>query len=846
MTDRAGTTPPYPPFPREGKNAHRSQDQLSPAYTVAAESIATETSIWLLGLAANGTLLLGSFWIARHGLRQPRGLAAALGTAVVFWAATTLGLEILGSSGAIRPESLLGLGMVAMVAGLVVRWFRPAVDRGPVYPPTEKRERGRENGSDAPVAQSLSRPCERAGRGRGPGTITHKAAKGRSSSFILHPSSFSYDALAGLALVLSTALVLGMRSLLLAVKVVSDGPIYHLYFAARWWKAGRLLLVAAPFGENAATYFPANGDLWFTWLITSWGGDRLAKVGQVPFLVLGALAAYGCARLLGASRPASLVATCWFASSTPLLLFSFEPNVDTIFVAGYLLAAYFFLRAICDSSDKYAMVLGALAAGEALGSKAVGVVFIPPLVVLAIGVTLVQRVPAWTKIARTLTVMVVPFVTGGYWYFRNGVLTGNLLYPLEVRLLGRTIWPGWYGPEAMRFSGYYVPVEDWRALVDTLAAVLDPRLVPFWLASLAGAWAVKNRQTGSSRLGTAVFSLLAILNIALYWLCIPYRTQQRFMLQALGLAVVPLALLFDRWRWLRYLGVILLGLHLLTPENWPFPARDDAIPWDLSQAVPNAIPGLIPLFPRYDKAVHGVGPSGSAVSLGLLCGIVLLAMLTVWAWSRISDGARRHWNRALVAALLSVAFLWLGYEDVWNDGKNARITVYPPFANFFIGWQNLERYAGPAGSRVAYAGTNIPYYLLGKALRNEVRYINIDRHRDWLLHDYHREAQARGEGNWPNPRPGWDRARPDYEAWIENLEAEGIQFLVVTRVNPAEGEHNVADSSGFSIERRWADLHPERFEPVYGRTQDDPWFRLYRFRASKMRTGSKVERRDSR
>ena len=47
-----------------------------------------------------------------------------------------------------------------------------------------------------------------------------------------------------------------MRSLLLAVKVVSDGPIYHLYFAARWWKAGRLILVAAPFGENAATYFP--------------------------------------------------------------------------------------------------------------------------------------------------------------------------------------------------------------------------------------------------------------------------------------------------------------------------------------------------------------------------------------------------------------------------------------------------------------------------------------------------------------------------------------------------------------------------------------------------------------
>ncbi len=154
----------------------------------------------------------------------------------------------------------------------------------------------------------------------------------------------AWDAMLSLALLLSVALVLGMRSLVLGVKVVSDGPIYHLYFAARWWKAGRLFLVASPFGENAATYFPANGDLWFAWLMASWGGELLAKVGQAPFLVLASMAAYGCSRRLGAERSASIVATCWFASCTPLLIFSFEPNVDTIFVAGYCLAAYFFCR----------------------------------------------------------------------------------------------------------------------------------------------------------------------------------------------------------------------------------------------------------------------------------------------------------------------------------------------------------------------------------------------------------------------------------------------------------------------------------------------------------------------
>jgi hypothetical protein len=142
---------------------------------------------------------------------------------------------------------------------------------------------------------------------------------------------------------------------------------------------------------------------------------------------------------------------------------------------------------------------------------------------------------------------------------------------------------------------------------------------------------------------------------------------------------------------------------------------------------------------------------------------------------------------------------------------------------------------------VAYAGTNIPYYLMARGLRNEVRYINIDRHRDWLLHDYHRAALARGHGHWANARPGWDRMQPDFQAWLDNLDAEGIELLVVTRANPGEGAHNVADVDNFPIERGWADSHPERFEILYGRQENDPWFRLYRVRRSKADRSGRVD-----
>jgi hypothetical protein len=177
---------------------------------------------------------------------------------------------------------------------------------------------------------------------------------------------------------------------------------------------------------------------------------------------------------------------------------------------------------------------------------------------------------------------------------------------------------------------------------------------------------------------------------------------------------------------------------------------------------------------------------------------------------------------------MTLAFLGLGYASVDSRSIDPKFRVYPPFREYYLGWRAFDEHVGPRGVRVAYSGTDLPYYLLGPGLRNEVRYVNIDRHRDWLMHDYHREAMARGQGTWPDSRPGWDRSRPDEQAWLENLDAEGIQLLVVTQVNPAEGEHNVADAEGFPIERRWADSHPERFVLLYDLEGQDPWFRLYR------------------
>lgn len=732
-------------------------------------------SAWLWTIALNGTLGLAGYGVARYGFRQPPGLPRLLAAVVLAWAWATLGLEILGSFGLLARLPLLLWSGAGLAIAFGVRWRR-----GPGAP-----------------------------------DVTPAAT-----------SRWETESVVALGLALWAMALFASQSLLYPVKVVSDGPIYHLYFAARWWKAERLFLIAAPFGETAAPYFPAVGDLWFTWLMVGWGGERLAKVGQAPFLLVASLAAYALSRRLGAGRSSALLASVWLATSTPLLLFAFEANVDTIFAAGYLLAVYFFVRDALGDDRGPSLALGAIAAGCALATKAIGVVFVTPLLALAALGVLTRRQGAREKGVGLLTLVLLPLATAGYWFGKNLLLTGNPLYPLRVAAFGRTWLAGWYGSGAMEHSVYYIPVSHWQACVDHILAVIDPRIAPLWVAALAGAWAWGRRPALPHARWVWACAALAVVNIGLFWILIPYRTQQRFMYPALGLSLVPLAMTLERGRWLRAAAALLLAVHLLTPHGWPFAADGKEVPWDLSPAVPNAIAAPIPL-PHTSaqlQAAWARPPVRDALGASVL--IALGTIGVAWAWTRVA-GAPESARRWAWAGLATAVWAGIVLSLSAPTASDPRLGFFASFPEYHQGWLQLDARSGPGGARVAYSGTDLPFFLLGAGLRNEVRYINVDAHPDWLMHDYHR---ALGFPTWPDSRPGWDRLHPDYEAWLANLRAERIQLLVVTKANPAEGAYNLADAERFPIERQWAEAHPEAFELLYGEAERDRNFRLYRVR----------------
>ncbi len=736
---------------------------------------------WLLmGLSP---LAVAAWLLAKHGFRVEPGPPRTLASATLAWAWVTLGVEILGTLGRLDPVWLVAWSVGALVAAGLVAWLRPW--------------------ADAP-SQPLG-----------------------SDQIRLGPAAIFAS-----GLLLWVLLRMGLISFIHPVKVVSDGPIYHLYMAARWWKAGRVFPVPTPFGELGATYFWANGEAWYAWLMTLFGGDRFAKVGQVPFFLLLGPAVETLARQLRVGASAARLAAVWLLTVSPLILFAVEPNVDAILVAGYVAAITFFVRAFraVGGVARGDLILGSLAAGLGMGTKPTGIVFFPPVLVGVLVLIAWRERRSLGRCFATFGLAIVPAVaTMIYWPARNAWLTGNPLYPLHVEMFGRVWLAGWFGPGAMTFSPFYVPLANWRALVDIVMQVLDPREFPVWLAAAVGLWALGRPRRADPlddrpEVDRWVWAItaLAAFDLAAYWLVIPYRTQQRFSLPAVALFSVALAKLFDRGSWARGIALGVLVLHVLTPQPWPIASKESDIPWDMLPYIPNILPALIfiPTSLTEWRLVIGQPKLWATILLGVG------AFGAVWFWNRplrVSAG-KRAWTTRLLALAWLAPFLAAG---AWCLGA-AYPMRFPVFEDFNAGWADLELRTGRDGARIAYAGNKIPYYLMGSRLENDVRYVNIDAHRDWLLHDYHRAASSGGKpATWPDPFPMWDRLRPDYDAWLANLRAENVDLLVVTRVNTDDGSQYAADRDRYPIERVWADAHPRVFRPIFGPAIGDPKIRIY-------------------
>jgi hypothetical protein len=524
-------------------------------------------------------------------------------------------------------------------------------------------------------------------------------------------------------------------------------------------------------------------------------------------------AVFGLTCQLGVKRHwACLPAALWGTGTLPILNSGFA-DVDLVLAAWYLISTWFLVR-YARGYKPGDLVCGALAMGAALGTKYIAILFVPALLLFA-GIAIGRSEQRWS---HGLLLVVGVTLPAAFWYVRNALLTGNPLYPLHQEVLGFPILRGWYRREALFSSEYHIPVTNWSALLLLLLRGMDPILVPFWLTGLVAAVCAAWR----NRLLPILLVAIALLHLTVFWAINPYQTQDRFLFAAFALLAIPVALQFERVPLLSVPFAGLLGWHLVVgPQS--------LVEW--IRAVMGIDSSRLFWPPLLPAPLHIVAESWSAtLSNRVIVGRFAL-LVAIMVAAAIGSVAFRPTNRRVAWAIASgvVALAGIGFRAYYSwvpeDYSRFRFIPYAPQIGYTPGWLILDELSRRP-LRVAYAGTNLPFYLFGSRLQNDVHYVNINGHGPFLMHDYHKLFMAHGEFLARSSTPDWDRREADEMAWLQNLRDQRINLLFLGFVNRAGGAHNFYDRDGFPIERTWADRHPEIFHPIH----TDARTRLYAVR----------------
>jgi hypothetical protein len=584
-------------------------------------------------------------------------------------------------------------------------------------------------------------------------------------------------------LLLPLVLALGLIAVDLPIHLASppsnwDAMTYHLHFPARWIQEGHLHHIPTVFSDNASAFAPQNGALLFAWSMALLGSDALSNVLQ-----FAALAAIGCAvhrlaRMSGVGPLASALAGATVVWIQPLRRLVASANVDAWMLAFWIMALAWLATYLRRPRVDLAAACG-LAAGLAAGTKTIGLtlalLLLPPFLLVA----LVRRRPAHLALwiaAATLG--------GGWWYVRNAVLYGNPLFPLELRA-GPWTLRGAYDLAALRAGEFHV-----GSLGGLLERVYDRWQLPLCLLLAAGFVALGWRSTTlSRRRGAELPAATALLLLAegfavLLWYAflVPHNSQTRFLLPALLLALVGWAGLLDRAgrrrRWASWAlaagGIVALALAGRPEREWLV----------RFEALRQAQVALLPL-------AIAVGLSYSALALR--------AVACRRAWRAGATGL-------LVAAALGTLALGVRSAEISRPSFLTR-TNFRAWSEGFLALQDPAL----AASRVAYSGANIPYALAGPRFRHRVVYCNTRGEAD----DGFYEFWQRDPRTYPYHKPGIYRG-PDerYELWLEHLERERIELVVLFALHTVERRYLPSTAAGFPPEQQWIARHPERFQPL--------------------------------
>jgi hypothetical protein len=575
--------------------------------------------------------------VRAHLLPELRGPAAWVAEAVVVLDALTLIGLALGTVGLFRRWAFVAA--VAVFAGVAVALTRSRTPRPRTGPP--------EPADPAPAPTPT-------------------------------PRWMKLLALGGAGLVVAQWTAQTVAGLRTGMRENVDTLWYHGPMSARFASTGSTRAVHH-FDLNPVTaYYPGGTSVLHGEGILLFGRDAASPLLNMAFLGLAFLAAWAIGRRFGSVAPSVLAVAV--VMGTPMLVGDLrygQPGAEYNDVVGVaLVLAAVALLVVCRTRWP-GLLLAASAAGLAAGTK---VSMLTPVAALTLAVVLLSR---GRRVRSVLLWAAASLATGGYWYVRNAMVTGNPLPAIDLPLTPRHFEP----PATSTVARHLL---DQRVVRNYYTPVLDRIVGPAWgvLLLLVVAGGVVGVVRGPSALQRVLGAVVLVTTAAYLVTPVFIGDPPIFFDTTVRFAIVPLIL-----------GPLVLAAVPELRRSWPRAALTVLLAVVLASQQVN-----------WDRI--WVGRRDSLIGLGLLA---LAAVAWFLARRPVSPTAVRWVGLASVAVVLVGGLAWVQRDQ-------ARYRSAAEVAGF-DGLTVLGPLRRQHDARIATDTLFLQYPLYGYDLSNYVQFI---------------------------------------------------------------------------------------------------------------------------
>ncbi len=560
-----------------------------------------------------------------------------------------------------------------------------------------------------------------------------------------------------------------------------DSVSYHLPMVAYWFLHHTLrdtffAVYAGPVG-----YYPGTGELFTLWPLTLIKTDAVANVQNICLCLLFAITSLQLTRLFKIPDRCGVLFPFLFLSSPIILKEIGTAHVD-LFYALTFLFGILFLSEFALKGDQSSLVAFSLSFGLFLGSKYLAIP--AALLLAAIAAIVIFRngsKEGWSKLFPTLLIGLIGFLlTGGLWYFRNILLTGNPIFPAALNIGHWNIWQGYGSMTDQLFSAsllHKLPSLSWHD-INQLSHLFIRRTgyqtlleIAVWLGYVTSLifFLVWKRWRTFSWPDLFLFLSLPIF-LSLYVAAPNSYTDLdaniRYSVLFFLSGALLVAYVANRHRWI-WSFLIVAATVVVIVTVWKVLHLSD---------LPHEV-GTLRLIRSYEYLFVPF-----ALRVGIITTFISMAIFLSW-------NSRRRRLHILLSILIAPTLFFLGNGSIFAVREERQwISLqekYPALSPLINAFSWIEKNTLP-NDRIAFSGFHFNYPLYGMRLDRDVRYVSVN---DCLNCNYV-DFRDDNEGVF---------ARASREQWLRNLQSENISYLVLfnefgyMKYEPSW----VKDSSGF-------------------------------------------------